>query len=105
MRVPPLAFAGTLATAVLAAAPVAAAPQILGVVASIAPVEMSCTVDTCTAQLSAFCLQRERDVPAEHAAYRAADPGAFTLLARRADGTTIEVPFDGRPGECAGLRW
>src|SRR5687767_10113316 len=81
MRIPSL-----LAAAILvgggAAAPAAAAPQVLGVVASIAPVEMSCTGETCTAQLSAFCLQREREVPGEHTAYRAADPSAYTLVAR-----------------------
>lgn len=95
MRIPSL-----LAAAILvgggAAAPAAAAPQVLGVVASIAPVEMSCTGETCTAQLSAFCLQREREVPGEHTAYRAADPGAYTLVARRADGSTIEVALDER---------
>jgi hypothetical protein len=95
MRVPPLAFA-VAAAALAATSPAAAAPQILGVVASIAPVEMSCTAETCTAQLSAFCLQREREVPGEHTAYRAADPRAFTLLARRADGSTVEVPLDER---------
>jgi hypothetical protein len=75
---------------------VSAAPQVLGVVASIAPVEMSCAGETCTAQLSAFCLQREREVPSEQSAYRAAEPDAFTLLARRADGSTVEVPLDER---------
>jgi hypothetical protein len=96
MRLAPLACAGIAAVAALAAVPASAAPQILGVVASIAPVEMSCTGDTCTAQLSAFCLQRERDVPLERTAYRAADPEAFTLVAARADGSRIEIPLDER---------
>jgi hypothetical protein len=95
MRVPPLAAAILIATG-FTAAPAAAAPQVLGVVASIAPVEMSCTAETCTAQLSAFCLQRERDVPGERTAYQAADPAAFTLMARRPDGSTIQIPMDER---------
>ena len=96
MRVPPLAFAGIVAAAALAATPAAAAPQILGVVASIAPVEMRCTDEGCTAQLSAFCLQRDRDVPLEHTRYQAADPGAFRLLAARADGSSVQMPVDER---------
>jgi hypothetical protein len=95
MRRSPLA-APLVVAAALASAPVLAAPQVLGVVASIAPVEMSCTQESCTAQLSAFCLQRERDVPLERTAYRAADPGAFRLLATRADGSTSEIPLDER---------
>ena len=95
MRVPPLAAAAFLATG-LAAAPASAAPQILGVIASIAPVEMRCTAEGCTAQLSAFCLQRDRDVPSERTAYHAAKAEAFTLIASRADGSTVRIPADGR---------
>jgi hypothetical protein len=94
MRALPLAFASLA----FAAGPAAAAPQILGVVASIAPVEMTCTGGTCTAQLSAFCLQREREVPLEHTRYQAFDPTAFQLVARRSDGATVRVPLDARAG-------
>lgn len=97
MRVSPLS-AAVLAVAALAADPAAAAPQILGVVASIAPVEMNCTGELCTARLSAFCLQRERDVPTDRTLYYAADPGAFTLILSRADGSSIRMPADGRVG-------
>jgi hypothetical protein len=95
----PVAQSGIIALAIaVMSSAAAAAPQILGVVASIAPVEMSCTGETCTAQLSAFCLQRHREVPGEHTAYHAADHRAFTLLARRADGSSVRVPVDGRIG-------
>jgi hypothetical protein len=87
--------AATLAFAT-AAGQASAAPQVLGVIASIAPVEMSCTADTCTAQLSAFCLQREREVPVEHTGYRPADPTAFRIVATRSDGTMARVPLDAR---------
>ena len=96
-RVHSLALAAmTLALAASSAGHAAAAPQILGVMASIAPVEMTCTAETCTAQLSAFCLQRERDVPVEHTGYRPADPTAFRIVARRSDGTIAQVPLDAR---------
>lgn len=92
MRVP-LLIAGAVAAAGLSlAAPAVAAPQVLGLVASIAPVTLTCAGETCTAQLSAFCLQREREVPVERAAYRAADPKAFTLIASQADGSSIRLP-------------
>ena len=95
MRVPLIA-AAALAASALASFPAFAAPQILGVVASIAPVEMRCTAEGCTAQLSAFCLQRARDVPIEQTRYQAADTAAFRLVATRADGSTLEVPVDER---------
>ncbi len=96
MRIP-LLIAGAAAAAGLSlAAPAVAAPQVLGLVASIAPVPLACTGETCTAQLSAFCLQRERDVPDDRTVYRAADPKAVTLIASRADGSSIRLPADGR---------
>lgn len=98
MRVPLLIAGAVAATGLALAAPAAAAPQVLGVVASIAPVPLACTGEVCTAQLSAFCLQRERDVPIERTAYRAALPQAFTLIATRADGTSIRLPADEQVG-------
>jgi len=91
MRIP-LLIAGAAAAGLSFTAPASAAPQILGVVASIAPMPLACSGETCTAQLSAFCLQRQREVPAEKTAYGAADPEAFTLLASRADGSKVRVP-------------
>ena len=68
-----------------------AAPQALGVVASVAPTPLMCKGKECSAQFSAFCLQRERDVPTARAAYVAADPSLFTLVATRADGGTQKL--------------
>jgi hypothetical protein len=91
----PLLIAGAAAIGLsLTAVPALAAPQVLGVVASIAPMPLTCSGETCTAQLSAFCLQRQREVPAEKTAYNAAEPQAFTLIASRADGTTFRVPVN-----------
>jgi hypothetical protein len=92
MRIP-LLIAGAAAAGLSLTAPASAAPQILGVVASIAPMPLTCSGETCIAQLSAFCLQRQREVPAEKTAYNAADPQAFTLIASRADGSTFQVPL------------
>jgi hypothetical protein len=64
-----------------------AAPQALGVAASLAPTPLVCKGKECSAQVGAFCLQRERDVPPGGAAYVAADPRLFTLVATRADGS------------------
>ncbi|MGH7186788.1 MAG: hypothetical protein ACREIB_11000, partial [Pseudomonadota bacterium] len=94
MRFPSLVAGAVVASGLSFAVPAAAAPQVLGVVASITPVPLACKGETCTAQLSAFCLQRERDVPLERTAYRAADPKAFTLIATRGDGTSIRLPAD-----------
>ena len=91
MRIP-LLIAGAAAAGLSLTAPASAAPQILGVVASIAPMPLACSGETCTAQLSAFCLQRQREVPPEKTAYSAADPQAFTLIALRADGSRVRVP-------------
>jgi hypothetical protein len=57
---------------------------------------MTCTGESCTAQLSAFCLQRERDTPVAGTAYRAAEPGAFSLRVTRTDGSTVHTALDER---------
>jgi len=43
--------------------PTKAATQILGVIATLDPVPMACVDGICTAQLSSFCLQKERNAP------------------------------------------
>lgn len=57
----------------------AAAPQILGLVASTAPVPMTCTAGQCSAEVPAFCLQRERTMPRIGTAYRAGPGSRITL--------------------------
>ncbi len=53
----------------------AAAPQMLGLVATDAPTPLRCLNGACVAELSAFCLQRWRAIPAAGTAYAAVDPG------------------------------
>ncbi len=68
------------------AAPALAAPQILGLVASGEPVPMQCADGTCTALLSAFCLQKGRLPPDFETVYRPARAGDVTLTVTTADG-------------------
>ncbi len=57
-----------------------AAPQVLGLVASIRPTPMQCTAAGCRADLSAFCLQQQRPDPGLGTAYRPAPNAAITLI-------------------------
>ena len=83
-----------LLTVAVIAAPLAgagAAPQVLGLVATNAPVPLTCFAGECTAQFSSFCLQKARDNPAHGTAYRPVGED-FTLVAIAADGTTRRLP-------------
>lgn len=74
----------------LLALPVAgahAAPQILGVVATAAPVSLTCAGGMCSAQLSTFCLQRRRDNPYPGTAYSPIGGAGVTLVLTAGDGT------------------
>lgn len=73
-------------TLAIASAPAMAAPQILGLVASDEAVPMQCEGGTCTALLSAFCLQKDRLPPDFGTAYRPARPNDVTLTVTMADG-------------------
>jgi hypothetical protein len=66
--------------------PALAAPQILGLVATGEAVPMQCDGGTCTALLSAFCLQKERLPPDFETSYRPAHPGQATLVITMPDG-------------------
>ena len=66
---------------------VQSAPQILGLVASAAPVPLVCRGDTCLAELTAFCLQEWRPTPDIGTIYRPTGGDGVTLVAHRADGT------------------
>lgn len=85
------------------AAQAQAAPQMLGLMATSAPQPMRCTETVCTVELSAFCLQRDRDEPAAGTSYDAHDPTHIVLEVTSADGTTAEVPV-GAVAEIASAR-
>ncbi len=69
-----------------------AAPQILAVLASDAGIPLTCTEGVCAADLSAFCLQRDRPAPDFGTVYVPAAPGAFTLVVTDANGGERRLP-------------
>ena len=89
MRIPRLA--GVL---LAAAAPFAAeaAPQMLGLTRTLDPTPLHCDGGECTAELTAFCLQQERDMPRVGTAYSPTDARRITLHITRADGTVVSLP-------------
>ncbi|MGE0564319.1 MAG: hypothetical protein AB7O50_07365 [Pseudolabrys sp.] len=64
----------------LTPATVQAAPQILGLMASRAPVPMMCMNGTCTAELSTVCLQEHRPTPETGTVYLPAKGTQITLI-------------------------
>lgn len=71
----------------------AAAPQVLGLVASNGvPTELDCSGIACTAHFSSFCLQQNRPAPSHGQAYVVAAGSGVTLVARNAAGETLRVP-------------
>ncbi|MDH3231295.1 MAG: hypothetical protein OEN55_16005 [Alphaproteobacteria bacterium] len=79
----------------LLAGPAQAAPQGLGLVATAQPVPMLCDDDGCVAQLSSFCLQRERRSPNYGTRYRVAAGAGLRLYLTDARGGRRTVPADG----------
>ncbi len=53
------------------------APQILGLVATAKPLPLHCVGDTCSVEVSSFCLQRKRKAPKAGRAYH---PSAQTVI-------------------------
>lgn len=86
------------ATAVsLTAAPGAAqaSPQILALLSTDGPVPLYCHGAICSAELSAFCLERHRATPEQGTLYQAAPNARLVLVVTAADGSVREV--DARP--------
>lgn len=73
----------------------AAAPQILGIVATNGAVPLSCTEQGCRADLSTFCLQQPRANPEPGQQYRPTDAGSVTLVGIRTDGEVVRLPAAG----------
>jgi hypothetical protein len=72
--------------AALASGPAAAAPQILAALPSESGIPFACAEGICVADLSTYCLQRDRSAPEFGAAYEPASAGAFTLVVTDASG-------------------
>ncbi|HXV25790.1 MAG TPA: hypothetical protein VED46_16230 [Alphaproteobacteria bacterium] len=87
------AFALPVALALAAglADPAAAAPQVLGVMASHGPVPLTCAGTECRAEVTAFCLQESRPVPSEGTAYQPVGVAPMTLVLHLADGGRLRL--------------
>ena len=72
--------------AALAPGHASAAPQILAALPSESGISFTCAEGVCVADLSTYCLQRDRAAPEFGAAYEPSDPGAFTLVVTDASG-------------------
>jgi hypothetical protein len=88
-----LLIAGALAAGIsLGLGSAAAAPQILGLVASNGAIPLTCGEEACSADLSTFCLQQPRANPEPGQRYELADGGAVTLVGTTAGGETLRLP-------------
>jgi len=72
--------------------PAAAAPQILGIVASNGALPLICDAQGCHADLSTFCLQQPRANPDRGQRYRLADANSVTLVGTRSNGEVVRLP-------------
>ena len=86
-----LAAASVLAVG-LAALPAAAAPQVLGLVASAMPTPFACDATGCHAELSSFCLQQPRSNPAPDTAYLPAAGAEIFLVGTDLEGAAVKIP-------------
>jgi hypothetical protein len=71
-----------------------AAPQVLAALATDGGIPLTCAEGVCEADISTFCLQRNRPPPDIGAAYAPAAPGAFTLVVTDADGAERRLPAE-----------
>ena len=89
-------FRITLAAAVaLIALPLTtlqAAPQMLGLIADRGTQNLYCADGVCSVEVSAICLQEERDIPPWGTAYEAVNPKQITIVASRQDGSEGFAP-------------
>ncbi len=78
-----------------AAASAQASPQILALLSTEGTVPLHCQGATCTAELSAFCLERHRATPEAGTLYRAAPNAVLVLVVTASDGSVREIDARG----------
>ncbi len=71
-----------------------AAPQILAALPSASGIPFVCKAGRCRADLSTYCLQKNRPAPTFGATYAPAAPQSFTLVLTDAAGTERRLPAD-----------
>lgn len=69
-----------------------AAPQILAALPMQSGIELTCQQGICAAQLTTYCLQRERPSPTLGTAYVPAKPEHFTLVLTAENGNEVRLP-------------
>jgi hypothetical protein len=94
MRSKALTFLVTLPLTAIVLSSAQAAPQILGLIASIKPVPMTCVEGTCTAELSSVCLQQHRPTPSAGTVYRPASSTVITLMVAGPNGENRRLRVD-----------
>ncbi len=75
----------------LGASQVAAAPQILAVIASLEPVTLQCERGDCRAEFTVYCIEKRRSSPDPGTLYSFHDPDTLVLDGVRRDGSTIRL--------------
>ena len=83
------AFAAVMSLGSLGAA---AAPQVLGIVASNGPIPLTCDAKGCHADLSTFCLQQPRANPKQGQEYRLTEGAPITLIGQNSSGQRVSFP-------------
>jgi hypothetical protein len=73
----------------LGATPVAAEPQILGLIASLEPVTLQCARGECGAEFTSYCIERHRRPPSNGMVYNIHDPATLIVEGLREDGQII----------------
>jgi hypothetical protein len=71
------------------ATPVAAEPQILGLIASLEPVTLQCTSGQCSAEFTSYCIERHRRPPNNGTVYNIHDPATLIVEGLREDGEIV----------------
>lgn len=66
-----------------------ATPQMLGLPQTAGATPLFCSGESCTAELSAFCLQADRKTPRPGTVYKPVDPTSIVLQLTRTDGTVV----------------
>ena len=71
-----------------------AAPQVLAALATDGGIPLTCADGVCEADISTFCLQRNRPAPDVGATYTPAAPGAISLVVTDATGAERRLPAE-----------
>ncbi len=70
---------------------VAAAPQILALIASVEPVTLQCERGECRAEFTVYCIEKLRSSPVRGTVYNFHDPKSLVLDGVRQDGSTVRL--------------